>query len=199
LDDIVLRGIEKWPNVPAVYGWLSLDRRGNWRIKGERISNPNVVSFIARNYGHDNKGRWFFQNGPQRVFVTLEYTPFVYRIINTEKAPLSLECHTTRKVTGLTGAWLDEAGSLLLQTEHGIGLVNDLDIDRVSPYFVDSENQQPDDDALTDMMELIQNQQQAPLRLRFRGTKVRIEPVNSDAVPQRFGFVQRPAQVSSRR
>ena len=170
MDDIVLRGIAKWPNVPAVYGWLSLDRRGNWRIKGEPISNPNVVAFIARNYGHDDEGRWFFQNGPQR---------------------------TTKTVTAVTGAWLDEAGTLLLQTEHGIGIVNDLDIDRVSPNFVDSEGRPLDDDALIDLMEHLQKQQRAPLWLRVHGATVRIEPVNSGTVPQRFGFVSRPAEVSS--
>jgi len=79
MDEIVARAIAKWPNVPAVYGWLSLDRRGNWAIKGERIRNRLVAEFIARNYGHDAQGRWFFQNGPQRVFVQLAYTPLVYR------------------------------------------------------------------------------------------------------------------------
>ena len=79
MDEIVIRAIAKWPNVPAVYGWLSLDRRGNWAIKGERIRNPLIAEFIARNYAHDERGRWFFQNGPQRVFVRLAYTPLVYR------------------------------------------------------------------------------------------------------------------------
>ena len=81
MDDIVLRGMAKWPNVPAVYGWLSLNRRGQWLIKGDPITNPAVTAFIGRNYERDPGGSWFFQNGPQRVFVTLEYTPFVYRVL----------------------------------------------------------------------------------------------------------------------
>ena len=93
VDEIVLRGMAKWPNVPAVYGWLSLDRRGNWRIKGERIANAGISAFIGRNYGQDNEGRWFFQNGPQRVYVALDYTPFVYRI-HAADTQLALECHT---------------------------------------------------------------------------------------------------------
>ena len=64
MDDSVLRGLAKWPDVPAVYGWLSLDRRGHWRIKGEHIGNPTVSAFIGRNYEYDSQGRWFFQNGP---------------------------------------------------------------------------------------------------------------------------------------
>ena len=77
MDPIVIQAMAKWPNVPNVYGWLTLDRRGNWLIKGDRISNPGVVAFIGRNYGADEQGRWYFQNGPQRVFVTLEYAPYV--------------------------------------------------------------------------------------------------------------------------
>ena len=77
MDEAVARSMARWPNVPAVYGWLSLDRRGNWRIKGERIGNAALRDFIARNYLADERGCWFFQNGPQRVFVELAYTPLV--------------------------------------------------------------------------------------------------------------------------
>ncbi|HEV7478182.1 MAG TPA: DUF2946 family protein, partial [Burkholderiales bacterium] len=77
MDEIVARSMAKWPNVPAVYGWLSLDRRGSWRIKAERISNVALREFIARNYQADERGCWYFQNGPQRVFVELAYTPLV--------------------------------------------------------------------------------------------------------------------------
>ena len=37
MDETGLRSMAKWPNVPAVYGWLTLDRRGNWLLQGERI------------------------------------------------------------------------------------------------------------------------------------------------------------------
>ncbi len=85
MDEIVSRSMLKWPDVPAVYGWLSLDRRGSWMIKTvagrfERIANAAVREFIARNYAADAEGRWYFQNGPQRVFVALDYTPWVYRL-----------------------------------------------------------------------------------------------------------------------
>jgi len=69
MDEIVSRSMLKWPDVPAVYGWLSLDRRGNWAIKTaggrfERIANAAVREFIGRNYAADAEGRWYFQNGP---------------------------------------------------------------------------------------------------------------------------------------
>jgi len=63
---------QQWPSgrtLPAVYGWLALDRRGNWLIKGERIANQALRDFISRNYEADDAGRWYFQNGPQRVYV----------------------------------------------------------------------------------------------------------------------------------
>src|SRR3990170_3644456 len=52
IDDIVIRAMAKWPNVPVVYGWLALDRRGQWSIKGaapagaaaqfEPVTNPKL-------------------------------------------------------------------------------------------------------------------------------------------------------------
>ena len=72
MDEVVLRAMAKWPNVPAVYGWLALDRRGNWLIKRETIANDGLNAFISRNYLHDEAGQWYFQNGPQRVYVELD-------------------------------------------------------------------------------------------------------------------------------
>ncbi|MGB3277244.1 MAG: DUF2946 family protein, partial [Castellaniella sp.] len=30
MDDQVLAAMARWPNVPAVHGWLSLTARGQW-------------------------------------------------------------------------------------------------------------------------------------------------------------------------
>jgi hypothetical protein len=62
MDPIVIQAMAKWPAVPNVYGWLRLDRRGGWLIKGDRIANAGVTAFIGRNYAADERGRWFFQN-----------------------------------------------------------------------------------------------------------------------------------------
>jgi hypothetical protein len=56
MDEIVLRGMARWPGVPKVYGWLALDRRGEWRLKNpasgafERVGNRALREFIGRNY-----------------------------------------------------------------------------------------------------------------------------------------------------
>ncbi|HSD43161.1 MAG: DUF2946 family protein [Bacteroidota bacterium] len=138
MDEIVIRAMQKWPNVPNVFGWLKLDRRGNWLVKSrqsgagapafERITNAAVIDFIGRNYAHDERGRWFFQNGPQRVFVTLEYTPFVYRLRDDGD---SIETHTGVAATEVRSAWIDDGGMLVLETELGPGVLLDRDLPRL--------------------------------------------------------------------
>lgn len=124
MDEIVARSIAKWPNVPAVYGWLDLDRRGNWLIKGERIGNLALREFIARNYAADAQGRWFFQNGPQRVYVRLAYTPLV---VHYEGEQLLDHCgrpFSSRNV------YQDDEGSVLIEGERAIALLDDRDLER---------------------------------------------------------------------
>jgi len=75
-----LSATANWPQVPACYGWLSLDRRGCWRLKGQAISHAGLISFHQQHYGADDSGNWVFRNGPQMVFVALDYTPLVLRL-----------------------------------------------------------------------------------------------------------------------
>jgi hypothetical protein len=130
VDEIVARSILKWPNVPAVFGWLSLDRRGNWRIKGERISNTALREFISRNYEADPQGRWYFQNGPQRVYVALEYAPLVVRFDGPE-----LMDHCGRPFAPRR-ALVDDEGSVLFEGWGTIALLDDRDLLQFadSPY-----------------------------------------------------------------
>ncbi len=122
MDELVLRGMAKWPDVPDVYGWLSLDRRGNWLLKGEKIGNRALRDFICRNYQPDARGCWYFQNGPQRVFVALAYTPLV---LHFEGEQLFDHCGRPLQPEQ---AFLDEEGSVLMLGKHGIGLLDDRDL-----------------------------------------------------------------------
>ena len=95
LDDQVVQAMRRWPQVPAVHGWLRLDRRGRWLLvdrgrpdfdeardgAGSEITSPPILDFIGRNYGADEAGRWYWQNGPQRVFVDLDLAPLVLRVV----------------------------------------------------------------------------------------------------------------------
>ncbi len=194
MDDIVKQAIAKWPNVPAVFGWLALDRRGNWLIKGERISNPAVIAFISRNYGHDTRGRWFFQNGPQRVFAALDYTPLVYRITWEPAASAApcIEAHTGEVAQRVESAWIDDAGVLLLMTEHGMGMIDDRDLDRLLPCFTDERGNLLPEDAAASAIECLQAGGNTAMRFRFHDRAVPVSAVAARDVPASFGFVQRP-------
>jgi hypothetical protein len=156
MDDIVKAALKKWPNVPDCYGWLALDARGDWymrddrtqaagpfpQVKGSRINHDKLKEFIHRNYDHDAHGAWFFQNGPQRVYVQLEAAPYamgVRRMAPGEGegaggqhagAPrFEVEAHTGQLVEEVSAAWLDEQGRLFLQTNLGLGVVKSMDMD----------------------------------------------------------------------
>jgi hypothetical protein len=174
--------------VPAVYGWLSLDRRGDWLIKTaggrfERIANAAVREFIGRNYAADAEGRWYFQNGPQRVFVALDYTPWVYRLADAGEGVLA---HTGTVPRVLEAVFLDDAGALLLETEIGIGVLLDRDLPTVLERMSDSHG--------NDAERLIESiLQGADAQVMLQGKNLPISSIRSADVPRRFGFVQRPA------
>lgn len=128
MDESVERSLAKWPGVPAVYGWLALDRRGRWLLRSpasgafERIGNAALNAFIARNYARDAEGRWYFQNGPQRVFVRLAVAPFVARL---DAGRYADQCG---RLFDATAAWLDDEGSVLLERADGVALLDDRDL-----------------------------------------------------------------------
>ena len=137
MDDIVKQALAKWPNVPHCYGWLGLDARGNWymrddrtqaagpfgQAKGSLLRHEKLIDFIHRNYEADEAGRWFFQNGPQRVYVELEAAPWVLRLADDGR----VLTHTARVVQPRS-SHVDEGGRLFLATDAGLGLVHTLDM-----------------------------------------------------------------------
>jgi hypothetical protein len=140
MDDIVKQALAKWPNVPHCYGWLGLDARGNWYMrddrtqsqgpfttaKGSLLRHEKLIDFIQRNYDHDAEGQWFFQNGPQRVYVELEAAPFVWRIADDKD--FAVTAHTGQPVDAISACLLDELGRLYLATPLGLGLVHTQDV-----------------------------------------------------------------------
>lgn len=137
MDELVQQAMAKWPNVPDCYGWLGLDARGDWymrddqtqaqgpfvKSKGSRLTHEKLIAFIGRNYAADAQGRWFFQNGPQRVYVELEATPWIWRLQpdGSIHSHVGLPARPQRCV-------VDEHGRLYLDTEQGFGLVHTQDM-----------------------------------------------------------------------
>ncbi|HSH08047.1 MAG TPA: DUF2946 family protein [Burkholderiales bacterium] len=188
MDDVVRRAAARWPAVPAVYGWLALDRRGEWRLRNpasdafERIGNATLRAFIARNYAADARGAWYFQNGPQRVYVRLEATPIVYR--HQGKGFVD---HCGRGAGPIHAAWVDAQGALYLAGAQGFGVL--------------------DDRALTEVAALLEDAQGGALDADFEwaalspgavwlgtgtGTRLPLGRVARSALEARFGFVADP-------
>ena len=172
MDDIVKAALKKWPNVPACFGWLALDARGEWymrddriraagpfpRVKGSRILHTKLRDFIERNYAADEAGRWFFQNGPQRVYVELEAAPQVWRVMADRDA---LRVHDAQGLpVTVRSAWTDEPGRLFLDTDRGFGLVHTADMLAAA--------------------EAVERGEWTPTALAF------------EAMPARFGYVLQP-------
>lgn len=141
MDDLVRQAMAKWPNVPDCYGWLGLDARGRWHMrdvaaqqagafqsgqmqaKGSRVDHEKLKAFIERNYASYELGRWYFQNGPQRVFVELENTPWVWRVGSDG----AVQSHTGLAAM-VQSVWQDEQGHVYLLTQLGLGLVHTQDV-----------------------------------------------------------------------
>ena len=136
MDDIVKQAMAKWPQVPACFDWLGFDDRGDWYMrddavqalggftvaKGSKLNHTKLIEFIERNYQCDAQGRWYFQNGPQCVYVELQSTPFVWRVQDDGQLT------TLRgQAVGLLESLVDENGRLYALTDKGLGLIHSLD------------------------------------------------------------------------
>jgi len=185
MDDIVRQALSKWPNVPHCTGWLLLDRRGDWRMRddaaqaagalGSPIRHAALIGFIARNYACDEHGQWFFQNGPQRVYVELAYTPWIVRLAEQD-GRLALTDQTGRAFEPAQ-AWLDDAGGVLFvdaSTPPRIAALHDHDLGLFADHA--------DLDA-------------TPPLLRWRaGIALPLDTIACADAPARFGFVASPAE-----
>lgn len=124
----------KWPQVPHCYGWLALDARGNWRMRdaqcqatggsGDKIHNAALVAFINRNYQSDELGRYYFQNGPQKVYVDLACTPYVCHY----HQDVGWQLHSGVALPTPSAVHLLDDGQLVFAFEHTLAQVDDRDL-----------------------------------------------------------------------
>lgn len=141
MDEIVKAALLKWPNVPACQGWLGLDARGQWYLRdaqtqaagafpasrGSLIEHQGLRDFIHRNYAADEDGAWYFQNGPQRVYVELEAAPLIWRLARGDDGAVALESHSGRAAR-FERLLSDEHGRAYIASDIGLGLVHSLDM-----------------------------------------------------------------------
>ncbi len=140
MDEIVKLALLKWPDVPDCFAWLGLDTRGRWFLrneavqeagpfpqsKGDALEHAKLIEFISRNYQADEHGQWYFQNGPQRVYVELELCPWVWRV-EPHSSHFELRSHTGQ-IAALESSLQDETGRLYFKTDLGLGVVHSMDM-----------------------------------------------------------------------
>ena len=187
MDEWVVNALKRWPNVPALFGWLGLDRRGRWLVQGETISHPRIVEVINRNYAADEQGRWYFQNGPQRGYIQLESTPLILFVSDDNE---HLVTHTGLPVEQLRAAYIDEEGSLVLATEHGPGELRGIDLqwalDRLSIA-----GKQVDEDALAAALEQ-PTRSHTDITLTTGTSQLPLQRLDFAQAPSVLGFVRVP-------
>ena len=199
MDESVRLALAKWPNVPYCYGWLALDARGAFRMRdeaaqaarvpGDVIRHPTLLGFIFRNYACDDRGAWYFQNGPQRVYVALEATPF---IAHTDPA-LEFVTHDGEAMGKIAKVFITDEGRLLLQSGDKLAMLDDRDLaECLAQMRLDGDL--CDDTAL---MSWLGSGSSSPvpsqaLTLMLRQGPVDIERISSNQLEQRFGFIAQP-------
>lgn len=188
MDAEVLAALARWPNVPAVFGWLGLTARGEWRLKGAPIDNEAIRSFIGRNYAGDEQARWYFQNGPQRVYVKLDATPWIWRV----DAQGTVSAHTGAAPNRIAGAALLDDGRLLLLTELGPGLIDDRDAAWALRCVTDRAGTVLNEQGLNRWLDGRDEAFVAPRLLGLQGAALRIERLAFGALERRYGFVREP-------
>ncbi|ENO88764.1 DUF2946 family protein [Thauera linaloolentis] len=173
-----------WPTVPACYGWLSLDARGRWRLKGEVIAHPGLIAFLNARYTHDAEGRWLVNNGPQRVYVKLESAPWVLRL----QPNGGFVTHTGRRTAVAGPLLLDAEGRVFLATGLGPAALDDRDLAMLIADVGDASGKAADDDALCALMS-----GERPVHLRWKGLPLQgLAAAGQRSVAAFLGFVPDP-------
>ena len=191
---LALGSDNKWPNVPDVYNWLELDNRGNWCIKNEKISHKGLIKFINDHYSSDDKGRWFFQNGPQRVFVKLHSTPFILSIALNDDV-IYFKTQTNQVIQQIEQFWLDNNGRLLLSWDQYLGLLSDRDLSMISDYIVPvNANGQQEFDQISDLdIPSSFSENKIPFNLKLNNKLYDIRPIRERDFSRLFNFEPNPA------
>ena len=201
MDEIVRKALAKWPNVPHCYGWLALDARGAFRMRddaaqaahaaGDVIRHPALLSFIYRNYACDERGAWYFQNGPQRVYVELDATPFIART----DPEFEFVTQDGQPMGAIGKVWMTDEGRLLLQSAaqdaQKLAMLDDRDLAQcLSRLRIDGHLINDDAQLLAWL-----DKPQRRLQWQLGEGLLEVEWLAAQTMEQRFGYVSRPGEA----
>lgn len=205
MDEKVIAAMARWPNVPDVFGWLSLNTQGHWRLhtdgdalanvpsdatlsQGVSISSQRINQFINRNYTQDSRGQWYFQNGPQRVYVRLDVAPFILHTVDTGFDTPSFLTHNGLRTQNVTRWCLDDVGHLYADTDLGAGLVAGRDLEQVLGMLTTDGG-----DSLMDVFEQFAATPEVLRSVRWGdGVTASCHVCSVDQIPDLLGFVRCP-------
>jgi hypothetical protein len=195
MDKQVQLAMAKWPNVPHCFGWLGLDARGAWRMRdqraqdlgllGSKINNVTLRSFIDRNYMADDMGCYFFQNGPQRVYVELQATPFI-----AHSDPRSgWVLHTGVVLDHCDAVWMTPDGKIVLRSDDYLAQIDDRDMADAIPH-ISLQNQIASDDQILNWLD----NPNENLTFSLKGQAITIQSATLESLAQSYHFVASPTR-----
>jgi hypothetical protein len=206
MDDQVIASLKKWPNIPECYGWLSLDRRGEWRmlneyaqvnhLPGDVIHHTGLKDFIVRNYAKDELGQFFFQNGPQRVYISLAYTPWIVRLTPDSEKQWLIRTTFGHQVDPLR-CFLDEHGQILIEA-----MYTAMQLNKNSPSGYDSIQvlslgllHDHDLEIFSNFSHVSSDACSFHGEMHWQSKKIPIEPILTKDLSKQYHFIKNPQAV----
>ena len=166
------------------------------KLPGQVIGHRALNEFISRNYACDSLGRYFFQNGPQRVFITLDATPWVARITPSENGlALISQCNNPIEASG---ALSDETGNIYI-----LGKLKQLTFKERNAEQFSKEDCQTvallhdhDLDHFSRLAKLHEEACSFGGSWEWQGQQLPLDPIHSEELATRFKFIARPSDQS---
>lgn len=182
MDESVKQAMRKWPNVPDVYGWLRLDARGRWHLRNGPVSNPKLIDFIGRNYLRLDTGSYAFQNGPQRVHVALDATPWHLHL--REDPTMTVIDHTGREWSTIDTVLLSPGGDVLLRADGEVGLLRDQDLILLGPLWCTADGEPLEDEGVLEALSQPQR-----MRLQWGAQRLPVRGLDSRPWAEQLNFI----------
>lgn len=156
-------------------------------MKGTPVTHPLLIDFINRHYRGDAAGRYYFQNGPQKVFVDLEGAPY---ILSFDAAQEQLRAHTGQGVAQVDAVSLLDDGGVALLSDLGPAEFDDRELIHLERFLRVPRGRDP-----VEALEILATQPgtDAGVRFAFSGREVALGYCTRFELGARFGFVSDPS------